>query len=802
MCSSDLTCRRSGQRLIDLGRAISHRLPLTGGLTDASFRDRIPAGQGDDSAIDIRLYGSTHEQYDDIAQQLHRAHLDAHKPMSWSSMAVLVRSGVRSIPGLRRALQSAGIPVEVAGDEIPLRDDPAVGPLLLALRMVVAPSTCDPDDTRQLLTGPLGGATMEDLRFFGRQLRAAERIKRGPSGVIASSDELIHGVVGDPGLADEFDGPGARRAQQLGELILLARAVMDGGGTAHEVLWSLWEQKPQRDGGSPSWAHELEDAVFRGGARGRRADRDLDAIVALFTLAARETERGSSRGVAAFLDQLWKQEFPADTLADRGISGEAVRVMTAHRAKGLEWDFVVLADVQEDLWPDLRRRGGLLNADLLTRDGIALPAPTHTMLAEERRLFYVGVTRAKRSLLVTAIDGDDEAGRRSRFVDEVLEHLDLPAEEALVRHGMQDRDLGSSMVDLVADLRRALLDPDTVEADREVAAQVLARLSQIRSPHGPVARGAHPDSWWGLSDATGADIPVYAPDEEIRLSGSQLETLQSCPLRWFLSKSVRAEGRRKDQLATGAVIHAVAAEASRTGAAVTEADLVEQVEAAWARIGFETQWQAEAELGKAREALAAFTRWHNEAMTKQPRLLIEERFSRTVDIGGRKVSLSGSIDRLEILTVGNEDGKTTTMRVFDLKSGRTTGRTEKGVKTDLQLGLYQWAVASSVLGADGLDGLDEVASFKVDEGSVTLGEAALVFLGKRLSGGRPTVWTQDGLQIDDVASVESWVDETVEDLVEVVAQSRFFARPTEKTCRYCEFTQACPGQPSGGQVVR
>ena len=57
-------------------------------------------------------------------------------------------------------------------------------------------------------------------------------------------------------------------------------------------------------------------------------------------------------------------------MAERGVRGDAVRLLTAHRSKGLEWDVVVVAHVQEGAWPDLRRRHTLLGADRIGRDGL------------------------------------------------------------------------------------------------------------------------------------------------------------------------------------------------------------------------------------------------------------------------------------------------------------------------------------------------------------------------------------------------------------------------------------------------
>lgn len=104
------------------------------------------------------------------------------------------------------------------------------------------------------------------------------------------------------------------------------------------------------------WPSRLERAALRGGAGGRNADRDLDAVCALFDTAARAEERTGGRGALNFLEEVDAQDIAADTLSRRSVRPDAVRLMTAHRSKGLEWRLVVVAGVQEGLWPDLRRR--------------------------------------------------------------------------------------------------------------------------------------------------------------------------------------------------------------------------------------------------------------------------------------------------------------------------------------------------------------------------------------------------------------------------------------------------------------
>ena len=118
------------------------------------------------------------------------------------------------------------------------------------------------------------------------------------------------------------------------------------------------------------------------GATARSADRDLDAVVALFDYVAQVQSRrpklfaasdraDSRKGVIALLDELEAQHLPGSALSEQGVRGDAVRLLTAHRSKGLEWDVVVVAAVQEGVWPDLRRRSTLLESERLGRDAAA-----------------------------------------------------------------------------------------------------------------------------------------------------------------------------------------------------------------------------------------------------------------------------------------------------------------------------------------------------------------------------------------------------------------------------------------------
>jgi superfamily I DNA/RNA helicase len=123
--------------------------------------------------VEANLYSTSGAELEHIADLLRRAHVQ--DGVGWHEMAVLVRSGRHSIPPLRRALAAAGIPVDVAGDELPLSREPAVRPMLLALRAVADPATLTVDVVRALALSPLGAMDAGQLRRLARTNCCARR---------------------------------------------------------------------------------------------------------------------------------------------------------------------------------------------------------------------------------------------------------------------------------------------------------------------------------------------------------------------------------------------------------------------------------------------------------------------------------------------------------------------------------------------------------------------------------------------------------------------------------------------------
>ncbi len=169
------TCRRSGPVLLAASRRVARRLPAAAGA-DAhdhkrEHRQLVPLASADPGEVRIVIAASAAQEAAVIADTLRRARLMDGVP--WSSMAVLVRSATRQVPLLQRALAAAGVPVVVAGDELPLVAEPGTRPLLTLLNCALRPGALTDETAAELLTGPLGGIDAVGLRRLSRALRAA-----------------------------------------------------------------------------------------------------------------------------------------------------------------------------------------------------------------------------------------------------------------------------------------------------------------------------------------------------------------------------------------------------------------------------------------------------------------------------------------------------------------------------------------------------------------------------------------------------------------------------------------------------
>ncbi|GAA0604454.1 ATP-dependent DNA helicase [Kutzneria viridogrisea] len=737
--------RRMAPEVRKAVQRLSGRLPGTG-----PQRELLGPEQEQRGSVQVRLLATAAQEATWIADQLRRAHLLDEVP--WSEMAVLVRSTAHSLPVLRRALLAAGVPLAVPVDELPLAQLPAVRQFLVLLRCAADPSSVDPETAAFLLESQLGGADALALRRLRRGLR---RLELAAGGERSSGELLVEVLLSNDALAALEDAEAApvRRVARL--LRTATRAVRAGQGL-EQVLWQLWQDSGLQD----RWLA----LSGRGGQTGAQADRDLDAIVGVFDAAARYVDRLPGASISGFADYLAAQQIVGDSLAPTAPLGEAVEVLTAHAATGREWTVVAVPGVQEGSWPNLRSRGTLLGVERMTDllSGVApedVVSATAPLLAEERRLLLVAVSRAKRTLLVSAVRGEDE--QPSRFLDELDGTATDP--DAAARPVFTPP-RGLVLAELVGELRRVVCQDEEPLDRRQRAAAQLARLAAAGVP------GAHPDSWYGLAPVS-TTSPLWTDGELITVSPSTIEVLTKCPLRWMVE---RHGGEDPAQLAsiTGTLVHALA-QAAATGADL--AQVREKLEQAWASVDAGAPWFSRKERVRVERMLDTFMAWFDRSRTELTQVAVEQDLS--VDVppqpGGPWLRVRGRVDRLEV----DAEGRPV---VVDIKTGKTPV-TKNEAEQHPQLAIYQLATQ---LGAFEKLGVAE------DPGG-----ARLLYVAKqdKTSGA-----AERGQQALDEEGSKVWLDVVQKAAASCVGPD--YTATESSDCPRCPARPCCPLHESGRQL--
>lgn len=750
-----------------LALATTHRYgPAIRDYAVGVFAGRAPAGLGgdaarhhrrltcnrDDGSVGAVLYDDSMSESAWIASRIRT--LVQEEGAAWDSIAVLTRS-TAALGTVERALRRAGIPCASDVRDARLADEPSVITLLRALEVVASRElVVDPVHAHELLLSPMAGLDPTELRAVGRALRVDRTVP---------SDQAIAQALAAPHPAFELlaDVPGSEGFERLRALLQRVHARVAAGATPHEALWLLWS--------GTAWPVQLQRQALESASA--IAHRDLDAVCELFDIADRSVQRRQGHaGVSTFLYELRAQDVPSETLAGRGYRGPSVQLMTAHRAKGLEWDHVFVAGVDEGVWPNLRQRSSILDVDRLSRQGLIEPRGRAALFEEERRLFYVACTRARRSLTVSGVAGEGESAAPSRL-------LDNPALRALPVAGRPDTI--DSAAGLIAELRRVATDASSAQPLRAAAIERLRIMAGLGDDDGqPLFPEANPDHWWGARPRTESEVPVDAADAPLFVRGSSLELLAKCGLAWFLAQRARAEATRGSAVVFGSAIHALIDGVSKGELAAESEAMAQRLREVWNAAGYDAQWQSDRDFDEALQAISRFLQWHGDRPAIEVRSEVD--FDRVVPVrtpsgGVEQLRMRGTIDRLEF----SADGTAT---VFDFKTSRKPP-TVADARAHPQLRYYQYAVDQGLL------------DIHADGAALHADGAELVFL--RLDAGKkqlgvPKVLPQPALADE----ADTWATEVLGAGLERVRSEAFDASPGSH-CTLCSMRTVCPAQPEG-----
>ncbi|MEO8252384.1 MAG: ATP-dependent DNA helicase, partial [Chloroflexota bacterium] len=593
---------RSRQPILDAAyRLIRHndpdRLEAREGL-DKRLIARSPGRRAPsvETPIELLAFDTGSDEADAVAERI-AASLRAGRRAG--DHAVLVRTN-RDADPILRSLNMARVPWRFAGTA-GLYRQPEVRLLVSFLRAVNDPG--DSVSCYDLATSELFGLDPRDVTLA---LNAASRRRTSLETALRSSS------------AEPEKAPFGRRPLEVVARLLASldqHRAMSVERTTGELLYHFIT--------SSGWLGRLAAEARQSG------DERLANVARFFEIVRRQSSLLRDDRLPFLVAQLdtlieaGDDPSTADVAAD---DGDAVHVLTYHKAKGLEFPIVVMVGLVDDRFPT-RSRGDLLPFPTeLIRE--APPDGDHH-LAEERRLFYVGMTRAREELVLTW--ARDYGGRTARRMSQfVLEALDLP--------------------------------PATpVEALRPSIAERLARNQHpVRQP------------------ATMA--PPALGDRPLTLSYGQVNDYLDCPAKYRFGHLIRIPTPVSHQLVYGKALHAAVQAFHRrqmAGRPMALEELFVELDAAWESTGFLTQQHEEARKAAAHDALERF--WTTQQADPANPTAVELEFA--VPFGRDRVR--GRYDRVDTDAAGR-------VTITDYKSSdvRDPATASRRARESLQLGIY------------------------------------------------------------------------------------------------------------------
>jgi DNA helicase-2/ATP-dependent DNA helicase PcrA len=593
---------RSGQRLLDSAyRLIRHNDPDRLEVA-RSIDKRLVAAAGPGVDPDHQSYETVTQEADTVARRI-EAEVEAGR-RAYKDFAILVRANADADPFLR-ALNMRGIPWTFSGNQ-GLYGRPEVRLCIAFLRVIARPD--DSVSLYHLAASWLFAVPPVDLARCGAH---ADRRNRWLFDVLRGLDETpeLRAALSDEG------------AQAIGRLVKELERFM---GLAAELGTGALLYQFLADSG---WLGRMSRASTA------REEAEVPNVARFFRRiedATKVLPRDHVREFVSHLDALIQAgEDPAVTEAD--VDAPAVRVLTVHKAKGLEFPVVFVVGLVQGRFPWPSRGDVLELPDALLRDR---PSPADFRLQEERRLFYVAMTRAREALHLTS--ARDYGGRSTRKVSQfVLEALDLSREAA---------------------------QPLRVTA-----------LEELRTFGPPTELAAEGD-------------PPLDPDVTLELSHRQVDDYQTCPLKYRYVHVLRVPIRRHHAVVYGETLHRVVEHYLRRRAAglyTPLEDLLETYEREWRNEGFLTLAHEAARREAGREAIRRF--WHEEEASGTRPTFVEREFGVTLPDGTGLTRIRGRWDRVDETDEGSV--------IVDYKSSdvREPERAEERATESLQLQIYALA---------------------------------------------------------------------------------------------------------------
>ncbi len=693
------------------------RVPLDRFATEAfpdAERIELPTAYRSPAGPTVQAWVAPHssEEHAAIARELRRVHVE--DGVAWGELAVIVRRQGTHLGNLLRALDDARIPRAVPERGKSLTLESATYPYVLALRWLVADAPRREDLIEPLLTSDVVGLSPAAARGLIRLAKSTGPAPRAAAAALDRTDGL------NPDEASRVE-----RARAT-----LDKAALFAGMSVQDAFKVLWEELP--------CSARLVEA---GG-------QELDTAVTFANVVAEASEQGDA-GVQAFLEALDAGEHGPGWSAREVAVLDAVQVLTAHGASGLEFDTVLVAGATEGNFPSLSRPEPMFDLAALQRIR-SRSEQVRERLEDERRLFRMVLGRARRGVVLIAADTHpdaDELTQRSRFVDELPGVRWTVASEAGV-------DEPVSVGEAVAAWRRQLADPGA-EAWRRLAA-----LEGLRALDVDAAR------WWFQRDWTDTGRPLH---ETLRLSYSRLSNLENCELQHVLGDELGLGRVAGYQAWVGKLVHGIIERIEKGELGKTKEEILAEVDKRWRDEEFPSKAVSVAHRQIVETRM--FKNWWFQ-YGEEDSLANEEFFSFEFD----DATIVGVIDRIGAFGEGT--------RITDFKTGSADYAPK--AEESLQLGIYYLAVQE----CEELEPYRPVRQVELAyiKGDWKRGELVL-------KSWQVTPDHEEQYQ----SNVRAELSRLIEMKRELIASETYRPNPAAN-CHWCDFKSLCPLFPEGQQV--
>ena len=466
--------------------------------------------------VEVAVCGSYRREAEEAIRVIRRLYENQpSEERRWDRVAVLYRAHAHR-EHLVEALRTEGIPFLVRGGSS-LCDSTEVRDLIAFLQAAQDPA--DSVAFFRLLSHPLWGIPGDDLLALSRKARGSElsieQSLRGPAGSEASEGARRSVAA----LLQDLDRVRARASAGIEEAV---SAVLEG-----TFLRAAFRLPPGPTG---------DPAVSLG--------RFLRLA---YQYANNHPERRDLASFLWYLDSVMKAPRKEQSEEEEEPSADGVRLMTVHQAKGLEFDWVVLLSLTKGRFPSEGRREEIPFPVELMKE--SLPQGDYHE-QEERRLFYVACTRAKKGLVL--LTQDRNYHRPSPFIREILEGA--PEAEAVRRVLEPAPDPKLEDMPLLGPERLSLA------AERE-AMGIFAEIRGLRREDGKGFDQAL-EKLGGLARSAWLErraLPAFSPGMRLppvdRLSFTQLESYRFCPMKYLYGYVYRIPTRSTPQMALGTDLH-------------------------------------------------------------------------------------------------------------------------------------------------------------------------------------------------------------------------------------------------------